>query len=266
MLAKALARSIDCSVRRMQFTPDLLPSDITGVSVYNQDVRDFEFRPGRDLRQRRRGRRDQPRLAQDPVGAAGVAWRRARSPSTARPTTLPSAVHGDRHPEPDRDGGHLPAARGPARPLHGARLDGLPLGRAPSWRCSTATAASRRWTTLSPVTDAATRCPALIEAVRRVYTSDAVKQYVVDLVAATRRSPALRLGASPRATPAPAAGRPGPRRARRAATTCCPTTCRRSPSRCWRTGSSPRERPSSPGARTGDVLRDLMRRVPVPAP
>src|SRR5207302_6488440 len=46
MLAKALARSIDCSVRRVQFTPDLLPSDITGVSVWNQDTRDFEFKPG----------------------------------------------------------------------------------------------------------------------------------------------------------------------------------------------------------------------------
>jgi MoxR-like ATPase len=46
MLAKALARSIDASVRRVQFTPDLLPSDITGVSVYNQELRDFEFRPG----------------------------------------------------------------------------------------------------------------------------------------------------------------------------------------------------------------------------
>ena len=46
MLAKALARSIDCSVRRIQFTPDLLPSDITGVSVYNQELREFEFKPG----------------------------------------------------------------------------------------------------------------------------------------------------------------------------------------------------------------------------
>ncbi|HEX6497605.1 MAG TPA: AAA family ATPase, partial [Micromonosporaceae bacterium] len=45
-LAKALARSIDCSVRRIQFTPDLLPSDVTGVSVYNQETRDFEFKPG----------------------------------------------------------------------------------------------------------------------------------------------------------------------------------------------------------------------------
>jgi MoxR-like ATPase len=46
MLAKALARSIDCSVRRIQFTPDLLPSDVTGVSIYNQDSREFEFKPG----------------------------------------------------------------------------------------------------------------------------------------------------------------------------------------------------------------------------
>src|SRR4029453_4908891 len=46
LLAKALARSIDCSVRRVQFTPDLLPSDITGVSAYNQERRDFEFKPG----------------------------------------------------------------------------------------------------------------------------------------------------------------------------------------------------------------------------
>src|SRR3954468_16285586 len=46
MLAKALAKSIDCSVRRVQFTPDLLPSDITGVSAYNQERREFEFKPG----------------------------------------------------------------------------------------------------------------------------------------------------------------------------------------------------------------------------
>src|SRR5262245_45526576 len=45
-LAKALARSIHSSVRRIQFTPDLLPSDITGVSVYNQETRNFEFKPG----------------------------------------------------------------------------------------------------------------------------------------------------------------------------------------------------------------------------
>ena len=46
MLAKAIARSIDCSFRRIQFTPDLLPTDVTGVNVFNQEQRDFEFRPG----------------------------------------------------------------------------------------------------------------------------------------------------------------------------------------------------------------------------
>ena len=46
MLARALAKSVDCTVNRIQFTPDLLPSDITGVSIYNQVEREFEFKPG----------------------------------------------------------------------------------------------------------------------------------------------------------------------------------------------------------------------------
>jgi MoxR-like ATPase len=46
MLAKALARSIGCTFRRIQFTPDLLPSDVTGISIYNQKTHEFEFRPG----------------------------------------------------------------------------------------------------------------------------------------------------------------------------------------------------------------------------
>ncbi|RLC78483.1 MAG: AAA family ATPase [Chloroflexi bacterium] len=46
MLAKAIAKSIGCSFRRIQFTPDMLPSDVTGVSVFNQKTREFEFRPG----------------------------------------------------------------------------------------------------------------------------------------------------------------------------------------------------------------------------
>src|SRR5215216_5853302 len=46
VLAKALARSIDCSFSRLQFTPDLLPSDVTGVSVFDQRSNEFEFRPG----------------------------------------------------------------------------------------------------------------------------------------------------------------------------------------------------------------------------
>jgi len=46
MLAKSLARSLDCTFRRIQFTPDLLPSDVTGVRAFNQKISEFEFRPG----------------------------------------------------------------------------------------------------------------------------------------------------------------------------------------------------------------------------
>jgi MoxR-like ATPase len=46
MLARAIAKSLDCTFRRIQFTPDLLPSDVTGLSIYNQKTQEFEFRPG----------------------------------------------------------------------------------------------------------------------------------------------------------------------------------------------------------------------------
>ena len=46
MLARSLAKSLGCSFKRIQFTPDMLPSDVTGVSIYNQNTRDFEYRPG----------------------------------------------------------------------------------------------------------------------------------------------------------------------------------------------------------------------------
>src|SRR4030042_1241069 len=46
MLAKAVARSLGCSFRRIQFTPDLLPSDVTGLSIFNRQTQEFEFRPG----------------------------------------------------------------------------------------------------------------------------------------------------------------------------------------------------------------------------
>ena len=54
ILARAVALSIGCSFRRIQFTPDMLPSDVTGVSVFNQKTHEFEFRPGPVLRSRRR--------------------------------------------------------------------------------------------------------------------------------------------------------------------------------------------------------------------
>jgi hypothetical protein len=64
MLAKSLARSLGCGFERLQFTPDLLPSDVTGVNIYSPS-------PGSDLHADPARRRDQPRDAQDPVGTPG---------------------------------------------------------------------------------------------------------------------------------------------------------------------------------------------------
>ena len=85
-LAKAIAASIGGTWHRIQFTPDLLPSDVTGVSVWNRTSDNFEFRPGGGLRQRGARRRDQPRLARRPSRRCSRRWRSARSRSTCTPT------------------------------------------------------------------------------------------------------------------------------------------------------------------------------------
>lgn len=88
MLAKALAKSVDCSVRRIQFTPDLLPSDVTGTNVFDQQRLDFEFRPGAIFAQIVVGdeiNRASPR----PSPRCWSRWPSARSPSTAPPTSCP---------------------------------------------------------------------------------------------------------------------------------------------------------------------------------
>ena len=69
-LAQALARSVSCRFHRLQFTSDMLPSDVLGVTIYNAHSEAFEFKPGPDLQQFSAGRRDQPHHAQDAVGAA----------------------------------------------------------------------------------------------------------------------------------------------------------------------------------------------------
>ena len=125
MLAKTLARTIDCSVSRIQFTPDLLPSDVTGVSIYNQSTQRFEFKPGAIFANIVIGDEINRASAEDPVRAAGMRWRSARSRVDGTSYRLPQPLHGGGHAEPDRDGGHLPVAGGPARPLHGQDFDGL---------------------------------------------------------------------------------------------------------------------------------------------
>ena len=125
MLARALARSVDCTVNRIQFTPDLLPSDITGVSVYNQEKREFEFKPGPVFANLVIGdeiNRASPKtqsallesMEENQVSVDGVTYQLAK----------PFAVVATQNPR--GDGRHLSAAGGAARPVHGAHLDGLP--------------------------------------------------------------------------------------------------------------------------------------------
>ena len=89
VLARAIAQSIEgAQASRIQCTPDLQPTDVTGLSIFNQRERDFEFRPGTGVRQRRPRRRDQPRDAEDAVRAARgdgrAAGDRRRSHAPAR--------------------------------------------------------------------------------------------------------------------------------------------------------------------------------------
>ncbi|MET7969636.1 MoxR family ATPase [Micromonospora sp. NPDC005305] len=196
-LAKALARSIDCSVRRIQFTPDLLPSDVTGVSVYNQETHDFEFRPGAVFANLVVGdeiNRASPKtqsallecMEERQVTVDGVTYQ-LQTPFMVVATQNPIEMEGT-YPLPEAQRDRFTARIAMGYPDAGAELAMLDGhgGNDPLHE-------------LRPVSDAAT-VRRLIGHVRQVHVADAVKQYAIDLVTATREAPDLRLGASPRAT------------------------------------------------------------------
>ena len=112
-LAKALAASIHGTTSRIQFTPDLLPSDVTGVTIYDQSLGAFEFHPGPIFASHRAGRRDQPRLAEDPVRAArgdgGVGGHRGRG--HPRRSGAPFMVIGTQNPIEQAGTYRLPEAQ-----------------------------------------------------------------------------------------------------------------------------------------------------------
>jgi MoxR-like ATPase len=196
-LAKALARSIDCSVRRIQFTPDLLPSDVTGVSVYNQETHDFEFRPGAVFANLVVGdeiNRASPKtqsallecMEERQVTVDGVTYQ-LQTPFMVIATQNPIEMEGT-YPLPEAQRDRFTARIAMGYPDAGAELAMLD-----------GHGAADPLQELRPVSDAAT-VRKLIGHVRQVHVADAVKQYAVDLVTATREAPDLRLGASPRAT------------------------------------------------------------------
>ncbi|MEU8261301.1 MoxR family ATPase [Micromonospora sp. NPDC048999] len=196
-LAKALARSIDCSVRRIQFTPDLLPSDVTGVSVYNQETHDFEFRPGAVFANLVVGdeiNRASPKtqsallecMEERQVTVDGVTYQ-LQTPFMVIATQNPIEMEGT-YPLPEAQRDRFTARIAMGYPDPGAELAMLD-----------GHGATDPLNELRPVSDAAT-VRRLIGHVRQVHVADAVKQYAIDLVTATREAADLRLGASPRAT------------------------------------------------------------------
>ena len=237
MLAKTLAKSIDCTVRRIQFTPDPLPSDITGVSMFNQDVRSFEFRPGAIFANVVVGD-EINRASPKTQSALPNAWREGTSRWTGGP--IPSRIPSSswRRRTPSRWRAPIPSPRpsataswrgSPGYPNPRSEID-MPAGTAP--------AHPER---LQPVTDAAT-VSRLIHAVRLVHSSDSIRQYIVDLATATRES-SPRDWAYPRAPRCTCCAPAAPTRLSPGATMCCPTTSRRWSSRYGATDPADRRDP-----------------------
>ncbi len=197
MLAKALARSIDCTVRRIQFTPDLLPSDITGVSVFDQQRRDFEFKPGAIFAQIVVG--DEINRASPKTQSAlleSLEERQVTIDGVSYPLPDPFMVVATQNPVEMEGTYPLPEAQ---RDRFMARVSiGYPGAEAEA-RMLDSHGAVSPLDDLRPVAHA-DEIVKLVEAVRTVYLAPAVRGYAVDLVSATRRHPDLRLGASPRAT------------------------------------------------------------------
>ncbi len=196
-LAKAMARSVDSTVRRIQFTPDLLPSDVTGVSVYNQETHDFEFKPGAVFANLVVGdeiNRASPKtqsallecMEEHQVTVDGVTYP-LRSPFMVIATQNPIEMEGT-YPLPEAQRDRFTARIAMGYPDPRAELEMLNLH-----------GATDPLDPLQPVSDAET-VRRLIAGVRQVHVAEALKVYAINLVNATRESPDLRLGASPRAS------------------------------------------------------------------
>ena len=197
MLSKALARSIDCSVRRIQFTPDLLPSDVTGVSIFNQNTREFEFRPGGVFANIVVG--DEINRASPKTQSALLECMEERQVTVDNTTyelDLPFMVIASQNPIEMEGTYALPEAQ---RDRFMARVSvGYPVEAAELAMLGSHTN-SNPLDDLEPVADAA-EIAKLIGIVRQVHVSEAVQRYAVALTSATRRTEDLTLGASPRAT------------------------------------------------------------------
>lgn len=195
-LAKAIARSIDANVGRIQFTPDLLPSDLTGVNIYRPQTHEFEFRPGPVFAHVVIG--DEINRASPKTQSALLECMQEAQATVdghSYPLPRPFLVVATQNPVEMEGTYPLPEAQ---RDRFMARLTvGYPSAEAELEMLERQETADPL-ADLRPVTDAA-QVQRFIDAARRLYAAPGVKRYVVDLVTASREDSGLRLGASPRA-------------------------------------------------------------------
>lgn len=197
LLSKALARSISGTVRRIQFTPDLLPSDVTGVSVFNQNTREFEFRPGGIFANVVLG--DEINRASPKTQSALLECMEERQVTVdgiTYPLDPPFMVVATQNPIEMEGTYALPEAQ---RDRFLARVSiGYPVAAAELAMLDSHTAGNPL-DDLVPVTDAA-EVMRLVRIVAGLYVAPAIQRYAVAISTATRQSRELSLGASPRAT------------------------------------------------------------------
>ncbi len=195
MLARSLARSLDCTFNRIQFTPDMLPSDVTGVSIYNQKKAEFEFRAGPIVGQIILA--DEINRATPKTQAAlleAMEERQMTVDGTTHALPRPFMVLATQNPIEYEGTFPLPEAQ-LDRFLLRARL-GYP---APSDEIEILDRQQLRHPieTLESVI-AIEELQEAMEAIKKVYVSTPVKRYVIDLIGRTRQNPDVYLGASPR--------------------------------------------------------------------
>ena len=197
LLAKALARSIDCTVSRIQFTPDLLPSDITGVSIYHRSSGDFEFRPGPVFANVVVG--DEINRASPKTQSALLECMEERQVTVdgqTYPLIGPFMVIATQNPVEMEGTYALPEAQ---RDRFTARISlGYPEPE-DELAMVDEHAGADPLAALTPVSTA-DEVRALSQVVRHIHVSPELRRYAVEVIGATRRLPELRLGASPRAT------------------------------------------------------------------
>ncbi|MBI3976635.1 MAG: MoxR family ATPase [Chloroflexi bacterium] len=196
-LAKALARSLGCTFQRVQCTPDLLPSDVTGVSYFNQQTQAFQFRPGPVFAQvvladeiNRATPRTQSALLE------AMEERQVTVDGETRPLPRPFVVLATQNPV-ELEG---------TFPLPEAQLDRFLVRLRLGYPTRDEEAQiARRFQEANPLADlapvaAADELAAVSRVCRRVFVGEPVEVYLIEIVRATRHRPGVELGASPRAT------------------------------------------------------------------